>query len=127
MCRLNGLVSLLSTKKFKILTALSLAVCFSSFAYAQNVVNLVNNWDFEDGVVDPWRLVFRAASGGVGEFLIDRDEFLTGQASLKIEISAGGTHKRALHVIQQPLMEAVQNGTDYTYSAWIKADPAPGP
>ncbi|MCZ6644145.1 MAG: carbohydrate binding domain-containing protein, partial [Gammaproteobacteria bacterium] len=85
-------------------------------------MNLVNNWDFEDGVVDPWRLIFRGGSGGVGEFLIDGDEFLTGQASLKIEISEGGTHKRALHVIQQPLMEAVQSGTDYTYSAWIKAE-----
>ena len=122
MCRLICLVSLLSTKRCKILTVLSLAVCFDSFAYAQNVVNLVNNWDFEDGVVNPWRLIFRAGSGGVGAFLIDEDEFLTGQASLKIEISEGGTHKRALHVIQQPLMEAVENGRDYTYSAWIKAE-----
>ena len=71
MCRLNCLVSLLSTKCCKILTVLSLAVCFSSFAHAQNVVNLVNNWDFEDGVVDPWMLIFRGGSGGVGEFLID--------------------------------------------------------
>ncbi|MFC1761779.1 LamG-like jellyroll fold domain-containing protein [Planctomycetota bacterium] len=121
MCKLIYLDSIFFTRLWKMLAILSFALCFNGFAFAQSGVNLVNNSDFEDGVTDPWVMYFKNNAGGVAEMLIDEDEFITGQASLNIEISAGGNHKRAIHLYQEMVTAPLENGKVYTYAAWIKA------
>lgn len=103
--------------------ALCLIVSVAMQAVGQDEVeNLVNNWDFENRVVNPWSPTFKPDAGGDAVLLIDDDEFFTGEVSMKIEINEGGDHKRAVHVIQQPLMGPVKTGRDYTYCAWVKAE-----
>ena len=86
------------------------------------VENLADNWDFEEGVFAPWRLIHKPNAGGDGKLLIDEDEFLTGDAGLHIEIDDGGNHERGVHVIQQPMMGPIKKGRKYTFAAWIKSE-----
>jgi len=104
-------------------TMLCLALVCVIHAQAQDEVeNLANNWDFEEGIFVPWRLILKPNAGGDGLLLIDEDEFFTGEASLNIKINNGGNHERGVHVIQQPMMGPIKKGRKYTFATWIKAD-----
>lgn len=89
-------------------------------AMAVDIESIVNNGDFEDAMVVPWRMIFRANCNGDAVMNADDDESLTGDFSLKIEFKNGGNHKRAVHIIQEPL--PVKKATKYTYSSFMKAE-----
>ena len=40
----------------------------------EDVEDLVLNGDFEDGILEPWRVVFRPGGGGDAELTVDEDE-----------------------------------------------------
>jgi hypothetical protein len=88
------------------------------------VENLVGNGGFEDGILDPWRMVFKPDANGDAVMTIDKKESFTGKDSLRVEVKSAGNHERAVHIIQQPLLGTVKKGRKYTYSAWMKAESA---
>ncbi len=87
---------------------------------ADEIESIVNNGDLEDANVTPWRMIFKPGSNGDAVMKVDEDESFTGDFSLKVEFNNGGTHKRAVHIIQEPL--PVKKGVKYTYSAIMKAE-----
>ena len=84
------------------------------------IENLVNNGDFENGVVAPWNMTFKPDANGDGIMVIDNKESLTGDSSMRVEINAAGNHKRAVHIMQEPM--PVKGGKEYTYSVFMKAE-----
>ena len=86
------------------------------------VENLIVNGGFEDGILDPWRMIFKADANGDAVMTIDKKESFTGKNSLRVEIESAGNHERAVHIIQQPLLGTVKEGRKYTYSVWMKAE-----
>ena len=109
--------------KCRILCAVMCLFMLAVLQAQGGIENFVNNGDFEDGVVEPWGMNFKPDAKGEGIMVVDDKESLTGDASLKVEINSGGDHKRAVHIIQEPL-GPVEVGKKYTYSAFMKAEEA---
>lgn len=86
------------------------------------VENLAINGDFEDGVLDPWRITFKPNANGDAELSIDDEESFTDDFCLKVEIRSGGNDERAVHIIQQPILTPIKKDEKYTYCAWMKAE-----
>jgi hypothetical protein len=88
----------------------------------EDVVDLVINGDFEDEVLQPWRLSFRPGGGGDAELTFDDEESFTGDFSLKVEINSTSGNGRDVNVWEQPILENIEKGKKYTYSVWMKAE-----
>ena len=86
------------------------------------IENLALNGDFEDGILDPWRVTFKPDANGDAELSIDEEESFTGDFCLKVEIRSAGNHERAVHIIQEPLLAPIEKDEKYTYCAWMKAE-----
>lgn len=102
---------------------LCLLVLVATQAPGQDEIeNLASNGDFEDRLLDPWRMIFKPGANGDAELTIDKEESFTGDFSLKVEIKSAGNDERAVHIIQQPLLGPIKKGRKYTYSVWMKAE-----
>ena len=83
------------------------------------VENPAINGGFEDGILAPWRVLFKPDANGDAELSIDDEESFTGDFCLKVEIRSAGNHERAVHIIQDPLLAPIEKDRSYTYCAWM--------
>ena len=88
----------------------------------EDVADLVINGDFENGALEPWRVIFRPGGGGDAELTIDDEESFTGDFSLMVEVKSTSGNARDVHIIEQPILENIKKGEKYTYSVWMKAE-----
>jgi hypothetical protein len=100
-------------------TSLFCLVFYISFASAEEIKNLVRNFDFEDGIVE-WVLELHADQGAAATIGVDNKEAVTGKQSAIVETQKlqGGTW---WHTGLNQNNHAVKAGTTYTLAFWAKA------
>jgi hypothetical protein len=90
----------------------------SQESHSAQVVNLIRNGDFEDGLLD-WEL--RQSEGASAEMKEERRDSVKGQRCVFIEINVvAGTSAWHLALYQEG--HQIENGTTYTFSCWAKAE-----
>ena len=96
------------------MSVLALGFVMSGPSLAQDVVNILDNGGFEDGVVGPW-----STYGGVTMTII-QDDPAEGQHYLQLDVAAAGANfwnsglQHSGHVFEQ--------GKDYTLSAFVRCE-----
>ena len=99
---------------------LALTLLIIPMIYAQDVDNILQNSDFEAGVVAGWSMWVEGQGVAVALREQEENEPFEGTISLVINIDNAGNGQRVeLH--QNPL--TLKKNNTYTYAFWAKADP----
>ena len=106
-------------KCFLLLSFVSISLIFALSCFAQDEFeNLVTNPDFEDGT-NPWTMWVEDAGAVAVIKVDDKEEFLTGEQSLLIDIQKkGGGMRVELH--QNPFV--LKANQKLIYAFWAKVD-----
>lgn len=110
----------------KILIALSIFMTFYSISYAQKGEvlekgkNRLHNGDFEENILQPWKLEVRQDLGAAAEVEIDKSTAASGKRSAKVTVTTPtGT---AWHVKLRQDDRCFEKGEKFTVMFWTRSE-----